>query len=115
MLVVSLTLLVGALLLYPVGILAGRDVADGVRGVLRAGAGGGVRVALVARGAAGDGRERASARRCRRSSRGFILPLAASVFRVGAAVAMPVGVLFLARLYGVAALARAARVDRRSP
>jgi Na+/H+-dicarboxylate symporter len=31
---------------------------------------------------------------------GFILPLAASVFRVGAAVAMPVGVLFLARLYG---------------
>jgi Na+/H+-dicarboxylate symporter len=33
---------------------------------------------------------------------GFILPLAASVFRVGAAVAMPVGALFLARLYGVA-------------
>lgn len=32
---------------------------------------------------------------------GFILPLAASVFRVGAAVAMPVGVLFLARLYGM--------------
>ncbi|MCU1381526.1 MAG: hypothetical protein JWL71_223 [Acidobacteria bacterium] len=31
---------------------------------------------------------------------GFILPLAASVFRIGAAVAMPVGVLFLARLYG---------------
>jgi Na+/H+-dicarboxylate symporter len=33
---------------------------------------------------------------------GFILPLAASVFRIGAAVAMPVGVLFLARLYGAA-------------
>src|SRR5258707_10875009 len=32
---------------------------------------------------------------------GFILPLAASVFRVGGAVAMPVGVLFVARLYGV--------------
>jgi hypothetical protein len=32
---------------------------------------------------------------------GFLLPLAASVFRVGAAVAQPVGVLFLARLYGV--------------
>jgi len=31
----------------------------------------------------------------------FILPLAASVSRVGAAVAMPVGVLFLARLYDV--------------
>ncbi len=33
---------------------------------------------------------------------GFILPLAASVFRVGAAVAQTVGVLFLSRLYGVA-------------
>jgi proton glutamate symport protein len=32
---------------------------------------------------------------------GFILPLAASVFRVGGAIAMPVGVLFVARLYGV--------------
>src|SRR5262249_56273481 len=32
---------------------------------------------------------------------GFILPLAASVFRVGGAVAMPVGALFLARLYGM--------------
>jgi len=32
---------------------------------------------------------------------GFILPLAASVFRLGGAVAMTVGVLFLARLYGV--------------
>src|SRR5258707_15639819 len=32
---------------------------------------------------------------------GFILPVAASVFRVGGAVAMPVGVLFVARLYGV--------------
>jgi Na+/H+-dicarboxylate symporter len=31
----------------------------------------------------------------------FVIPLAASVSRVGAAVAMPVGVLFLARLYGV--------------
>jgi Na+/H+-dicarboxylate symporter len=32
----------------------------------------------------------------------FVLPLAASVFRIGAAVAMPVGVVFLARLYGTA-------------
>lgn len=32
---------------------------------------------------------------------GFILPLAASVFRFGAAIAQTVGVLFLARLYGV--------------
>ena len=33
---------------------------------------------------------------------GFIVPLSASIFRLGAAVAMPVGVLFVARLYGVA-------------
>jgi Na+/H+-dicarboxylate symporter len=33
---------------------------------------------------------------------GVVLPLAASVFRVGGAVAQMVGVLFLARLYGVA-------------
>ncbi|HZT78298.1 MAG TPA: cation:dicarboxylase symporter family transporter [Vicinamibacterales bacterium] len=32
---------------------------------------------------------------------GFIVPLAASVFRFGAAIAQTVGVLFLARLYGV--------------
>ena len=32
---------------------------------------------------------------------GFILPLAASIFRVGGAVAMPVGVLVVARLYGL--------------
>ncbi len=33
---------------------------------------------------------------------GFFLPLAASMFRVGGAIAQVVGVLFLARLYGVA-------------
>ena len=32
---------------------------------------------------------------------GFLLPLAASVFRFGAAIAQTVGVLFLARLYGM--------------
>ena len=32
----------------------------------------------------------------------FFLPLAASMFRVGGAIAQVVGVLFLARLYGVA-------------
>jgi proton glutamate symport protein len=32
---------------------------------------------------------------------GFFLPLAASMFRVGGAIAQVVGVLFLARLYGV--------------
>jgi Na+/H+-dicarboxylate symporter len=33
---------------------------------------------------------------------GFVLPVAASVFRFGGAVAQTVGVLFLARLYGIA-------------
>lgn len=33
---------------------------------------------------------------------GFVLPLAAAVFRVGAAAGLPVGVLVLAQLYGVA-------------
>jgi Na+/H+-dicarboxylate symporter len=32
---------------------------------------------------------------------GFLLPLAASTFRVGSAIGIPVGALFLARLYGV--------------
>ena len=33
--------------------------------------------------------------------RSFFLPLAVSVFRVGAAINIPIGVLFLARLYGI--------------
>jgi Na+/H+-dicarboxylate symporter len=32
---------------------------------------------------------------------GFFLPFSASLFRLGGAVALPVGVLFIARLYGV--------------
>jgi Na+/H+-dicarboxylate symporter len=32
---------------------------------------------------------------------GFFLPFSASLFRLGAAVALPVGVLFIAALYGV--------------
>ena len=78
----------------------GSDVAARVRVVLRAGAGGRVRVALVARGAAGDGRERrareAAAGRRRGSSCRWPHRCSASA----RAVAMPVGVLFLARLYG---------------
>jgi Na+/H+-dicarboxylate symporter len=31
----------------------------------------------------------------------FFLPLAAAIFRTGSAIAIPVGVLFMARLYGV--------------
>ena len=53
-LVVTLTVLAAVLLLYPVGIIAGSMTPRVVRRVLRAGAGGGVRVALVAGGAAGD-------------------------------------------------------------
>ena len=99
-LVVSLTILVGLLLIYPVGIVAGamspgtfvsfcappQAVAFASRSSLAA------LPAMVA-----------SAERANMPVvvSGFILPLAASVFRVGAAVAQPVGVLFLARLYGV--------------
>jgi Na+/H+-dicarboxylate symporter len=35
------------------------------------------------------------------STRSFVLPLAVAIFRPGGAIAIPVGVLFLARLYGV--------------
>ena len=31
----------------------------------------------------------------------FFIPLAASTYRVGVAIALPVGVLFIARLYGI--------------
>ena len=33
--------------------------------------------------------------------RSFVIPLAAATFRAGAAIAIPVGVLFMARLYGI--------------
>ena len=98
-LVVLLTIFVAAVLLYPVGILAGsmsptafvafcapaQAVAFASRSSLAA------LPAMVETG------ERAKLPPI--VSR-FVLPLAASVFRIGAAVAMPVGVLFLARLYG---------------
>jgi Na+/H+-dicarboxylate symporter len=99
-LVVLLTLLVGALLLYPVGILLGAMTPTSF-------------VALCAPAQAVAFASRSSlaalpamvesARRVKMPPvvSGFILPLAASVFRVGGAVAMPVGVLFVARLYGV--------------
>ena len=98
-LVVLLTVLVGAVLLYPVGILAGGMAPQAfvafcapAQAVAFAS-----RSSLAALPAMVESGERAQlppvvAR--------FVLPLAASVFRVGAAVAMPVGVLFLARLYG---------------
>ena len=98
-LVVLLTILAAAVLLYPVGIIAGGmspkafvSFCTPAQAVAFAS-----RSSLAALPAMVESGERAElppivAR--------FILPLAASVFRIGAAVAMPVGVLFLARLYG---------------
>jgi proton glutamate symport protein len=100
-LVVALTVAAAIVLLYPVGIVAGKmspaafvafcTPAQAVAFASRS--------SLAALPAMIESGERAAlppvvAR--------FILPLAASVFRIGAAVAMPVGVLFLARLYGAA-------------
>jgi Na+/H+-dicarboxylate symporter len=99
-LVVSLTLAVGALLLYPVGIFLGSmSVAAFVALCAPAQA-----VAFASRSSLAS--LPAMVESARRANMppvvsGFILPLAASVFRVGGAVAMPVGVLFLARLYGI--------------
>jgi Na+/H+-dicarboxylate symporter len=98
-LVVALTVIAAVVLLYPIGIAAGAmspkafvafcAPAQAVAFASRS--------SLAALPAMIESAERANlppvvAR--------FVLPLAASVFRVGAAVAMPVGVLFLARLYG---------------
>ena len=99
-LVVSLTMLVGAVVLYPLGIAAGPMSARAfftfcapAQAVAFAS-----RSSLAALPAMVESAERAGLPPV---VSGFVLPLAASVFRVGAAVAQPVGVLFLARLYGV--------------
>ena len=98
-LVVLLTILAAAVLLYPVGIIAGSmspqafvSFCAPAQAVAFAS-----RSSLAALPAMVESGERADLQPI--VSR-FILPLAASVFRIGAAVAMPVGVLFLARLYG---------------
>jgi proton glutamate symport protein len=98
-LVVLLTILIGVVLLYPVGIIAGSmspqafvSFCAPAQAVAFAS-----RSSLAALPAMVESGERADLPPI--VSR-FIIPLAASVFRVGAAVAMPVGVLFLARLYG---------------
>jgi proton glutamate symport protein len=100
-LVVTLTVLAGVLLLYPVGILAGSmtprafiALCAPAQAVAFAS-----RSSLAALPAMIESAERADMPPL--VSR-FVLPLAASVSRVGAAVAQPVGVLFLARLYGIA-------------
>jgi proton glutamate symport protein len=99
-LVVALTVLAGAVLLYPLGIIGGSmspqaflSFCAPAQAVAFAS-----RSSLAALPAMVESGERADLPPI--VSR-FIIPLAASVFRVGAAVAMPVGVLFLARLYGV--------------
>jgi proton glutamate symport protein len=99
-LVVALTVVVGALMLYPLGIVAGGlsprafvalcAPAQAVAFTSRS--------SLAALPAMLESAERAGLPPIASE---FILPLAAPVFRVGAAVAQPVGVLFLARLYGI--------------
>jgi Na+/H+-dicarboxylate symporter len=98
-LVVLLTVAAGAVLLYPVGIIAGSmspsafvSFCAPAQAVAFAS-----RSSLAAMPAMIESGERANLPPIVVR---FVLPLAASVFRLGAAVAMPVGVLFLARLYG---------------
>ena len=98
-LVVLLTILAAVVVLYPIGIIAGSmspatfvSFCAPAQAVAFAS-----RSSLAALPAMVESGERAHLPPI--ASR-FIIPLAASVFRVGAAVAMPVGVLFLARLYG---------------
>jgi Na+/H+-dicarboxylate symporter len=99
-LVVVLTVVVGALLLYPVGMIGGRMSLSAftafcapAQAVAFAS-----RSSLAALPAMVESAERAGRPA---AITGFLLPLAASVFRMGGAVAQTVGVLFLARLYGV--------------
>jgi len=98
-LVVALTVTAAVVLLYPVGVVAGAmsprafvafcTPAQAVAFASRS--------SLAALPAMVESAERANLPPV---AARFVLPLAASVFRIGAAVAMPVGVLFLARLYG---------------
>ncbi len=99
-LVVTLTVLVVVFVMYPVGIIAGSlspaafsSICAPAQAVAFAS-----RSSLAALPAMIESAERAKMPPV--VSR-FILPLAASVFRLGGAVAIPVGVLFLARLYAV--------------
>jgi proton glutamate symport protein len=99
-LVVTLTLLVSVLVLYPVGIIGGAMtprafVAFCTPAQTFAFAS---RSSLASLPAMVESADRAGMPPA--VSR-FVLPLAASISRVGAAVAQPVGVLFLARLYGI--------------
>jgi proton glutamate symport protein len=99
-LVVALTVAAVALLLYPLGILAGPMSASAfvsycapAQAIAFAS-----RSSLAALPATVESAERAG---LSRSASRFVLPLAISLFHFGAAVAQTVGVLFLARLFGV--------------
>ena len=99
-LVVSLTIAASAVLLYPLGIVGGRmrpTAFASFCGPAQAVAFSS-RSSLAALPAMLETAERAGVPAV---VSGFVLPLAASVFRFGAAIAQTVGVLFLARLYGV--------------
>ena len=99
-LVVTLTVVAVAVLLYPLGILAGPMSAPAFisycapsQAIAFA-----ARSSLAALPAMVESAERAG---LPPGTSRFALPLAASVFHFGAAVAQTVGVLFLARLFGV--------------
>jgi len=96
-LVVALTVAAVALMLYPLGIIAGgmspREFCAPAQAVAFSS-----RSSLAALPAMVESVERAGSPRVVSS---FIVPISASMFRFGAAVAQTVGVLFLARLYDV--------------
>jgi proton glutamate symport protein len=99
-LVVTLTVLVTVLILYPVGIVGGRMRVSAFVGLCAPAQAVAFasRSSLASLPAMVESAERAAMPDV---VSGFLLPLAASVFRAGAVVAQTVGVLFLARLYGV--------------
>ncbi len=99
-LVVSLTVIVMLVVVYPVGVLLGPMAARGFATFCAPAQA----IAFASRtslGALPVMIESAEAARLPPVVAGALVPLAASLFRVGAAVAQPVGVLFLARLYGI--------------
>jgi Na+/H+-dicarboxylate symporter len=100
-LVVVLTVVVGVVLLYPIGIVGGRMPPAAFAAFCAPAQA----VAFASRSSLASLPamiESAEAARMPPIVTGFFLPLAASVFRLGGAVAQTVGALFLARLYGVA-------------
>lgn len=99
-LVVSLTVAAALLLLYPLGIMGGRMPASQFASFCAPAQAVAFssRSSLASLPAMLESVERAGAPPV---IAGFIVPLAASVFRFGAAIAQTVGVLFLARLYDI--------------